>query len=166
MSSEKIGSVRVACYDNGGRSFDRYTVVYLGVRETPGSYACLAMSEHPFAHNGFGQHSNAQLGRHLGKRIAFADLPSDCQKAVMADLVDIPTVAIGRKRYGAGGQYGYRVTLSYSDPDKGTYTLRFTTSKFGGSVFAGPYRIDSDATERCGGVLNPAFIRRFYGVEA
>ena len=78
-----------AIYDNGGKTFDRYTVVYdeLEQRRTEGNlYSCLGMSEQPFAPQGFGQHGSAQMGGHLGKRIKFDDLPKDCQRAVNQDL--------------------------------------------------------------------------------
>jgi hypothetical protein len=44
------------------------------------------MSSIPFHPQGFGQYSTCQLGRHLGKRIDFEDLPEDCQKLVKQDL--------------------------------------------------------------------------------
>ena len=91
----------IRCYDNGGRSFDRYTVVYTG------RYACrsgcdyVAMSAHPFHPQGFGQHGSARwpidvvgnawggpaIGKscHIGKRIAFTDLPADCQTLVLTN---------------------------------------------------------------------------------
>ena len=78
---------RVVCYDNGGRSFDRYTVIFLDAPEyKPGTYLCLGMSPHPFHPQGFGQHGSAMPGRHLGRRIPFATLPEDCRKAVLQDL--------------------------------------------------------------------------------
>jgi hypothetical protein len=76
----------VKIYDNGGKSFDRYTAVYTDQKERSGLFTCLGMSEHPFHPQGFGQHSTAQLGRHLGKRIEFSELPADCQKAVLQDI--------------------------------------------------------------------------------
>jgi len=97
-------------YDNGGPeaggTFDRYAAAYLapmiqkdGTRYTPDSYAYVGMSENPFHPQGFGQHGEsdrgpvdrpvASLGRrnHLGKRILFADLPPDCQRLVVQDLI-------------------------------------------------------------------------------
>ena len=88
---ERVNGKRVRCYDNGGRTFDRYTVVYLDEPETPETrkdyecYACLGMSERPSHPQGFGQHSVAMVGRHLGKRIRFATLPPDCQTLVEND---------------------------------------------------------------------------------
>ena len=97
----------LAIFDNGGETFDRYTVVYLD--EPAGSdpygnarWLYLAMSERPFHPQGFGQHGEIDLfpsqlkqlrkGKgqrlfsYLGKRINFEDLPEDCKKAVGQDL--------------------------------------------------------------------------------
>jgi hypothetical protein len=74
-------------YDNGGVSFDRYTVYYEG-RGTFDTiwYDCRAMSEHPFHPQGFGQYGYGKPGRHNGKKITFEELPEDCQKLVLQDL--------------------------------------------------------------------------------
>jgi hypothetical protein len=63
---------RVACYDNGGETIDRYTVVYLDLKEGPGLFSSVGMNESPFHPQGFGQHFSVRPGRHLGKRIPFA----------------------------------------------------------------------------------------------
>jgi len=82
----KPQSIRV--YDNGGATADRYTVIYMDQPERQaGTFACLGMSAAPFHPQGFGQHSSAMPGSHLGKRIKFEDLPVDCQNAVFRDLV-------------------------------------------------------------------------------
>jgi hypothetical protein len=98
----------VRVYDNGGESADRYTVVY-GKKsittERPHSFMYLAMSGLPYHPQGFCQHGEnpnkpvdvndhgffPALGRknHLGKRIAWADLPADCRKAAMEDYKNI-----------------------------------------------------------------------------
>lgn len=78
----------VRAYDNGGRSFDRYTVVYMDQPERAGLYAARGMSEHPFHPQGFGQYCTAMPGRHLGKRITLDQLPPDCQRLVKQDLED------------------------------------------------------------------------------
>lgn len=73
-------------YDNGGKTFDRYTVIYMDQPEGMGLYGCRGMSEHPRHPQGFGMYGSALPGRHLGKRIAFEQLPQDCQKLVEQDL--------------------------------------------------------------------------------
>lgn len=87
----------IRCYDNGGRSFDRYTVVFTGRyrHKTGGSFWHVGMSEHPFHPQGFGQHgeNREQIDRptygHLGKKIKFQDLPEDCRKLVLRDYRDL-----------------------------------------------------------------------------
>jgi hypothetical protein len=84
--NEIVNGQRIRCYDNGGASFDRYTVVYMDAPENkPGTFQCVGMSERPFHPQGFGQHSSAMLGGHLGRRVRFADLPDDCRQVVEQD---------------------------------------------------------------------------------
>jgi hypothetical protein len=57
------------------------------------------MSSNPFHPQGFGQHGATRSGpcdfppcrlgkrNHLGKRIRFEDLPPDCQRLVVHDLI-------------------------------------------------------------------------------
>lgn len=86
--------MKIKIFDNGGKSFDRYTVVYPKQQHPQGAYyPYIAMSEHPTHPQGFGQHGELQPpGKagfgHLGKRISFAELPPDCQKLVKAELKD------------------------------------------------------------------------------
>jgi len=82
----------VRCYDNGGKTFDRYTVVFTGRYNKGGRYfEYLGMSAHPFHPQGFGQHgeSNLPIDRpiysHLGKKITFDQLPEDCKLCVLQD---------------------------------------------------------------------------------
>lgn len=85
----------IRCYDNGGRSADRYTVVFTG--RYKGRQGCdyLAMSAYPFHPQGVGQHgwNKNVIDRpsygHLGWKIKFSDLPEDCQKLVLQDYRDI-----------------------------------------------------------------------------
>ena len=80
----------VRLYDNGGKTFDRYTAVYMNEPEyQPNTFAARGMSEHPFSPQGFGCSCTAMPGRHLGKRIKFEDLPKDCQRLVLQDLGDV-----------------------------------------------------------------------------
>lgn len=72
-------------YDNGGKTCDRYTIIpprwAKDYRETqPGTFLAIAASERPFHPQGFGQHTGAMPGPHLGKRIHWDALPADVQK--------------------------------------------------------------------------------------
>lgn len=71
-------------YDNGGRTADRYTVVpprwareYVDSR---GYWEMIGASEDPFHPQGFGQHSSGSPGAHLGRRVAWADIPARVQQ--------------------------------------------------------------------------------------
>ena len=77
-----------AVYDNGGKTADRYTVVYTEYRMANGIrlYDCYALSGSPFHAFGIAQHSDCALGAHLGRRIPFEALPEACQGLVMQDL--------------------------------------------------------------------------------
>jgi hypothetical protein len=79
-----------AVYDNGGASADRYTIVYDSSRLVQGRrlWECVGSSMNPTHPQGFFQHSDCTLGRHLGKKIAFADLPEEVQRAVNCDLAE------------------------------------------------------------------------------
>ena len=76
----------IRIYDNGGKTFDRFTVVYMNEPEGKGLYGARGMSEHPFHPQGFGMYCSAMPGRHLGKRISFEALPPECQQAILSDL--------------------------------------------------------------------------------
>lgn len=78
--------MNIRCFDHPDY-VDRYTVVYLDQPEGNGLYACVGMSGAPFHPQGFCQHSTCRLGKHLGKRITFSNLPADCQALVKQDLV-------------------------------------------------------------------------------
>lgn len=79
----------IKCYDNGGKTIDRYTVAFPFdhfYRDTVKFYQCVFMNSEPFHPQGVGSHGDCQLGPHLGKPIKFKDLPNDCQKLVIQDL--------------------------------------------------------------------------------
>ena len=80
----------LACYDNGGKSCDRYTVLYGAPDWTPEMGVELparAMSESPFSPQGFGMYVTclAHNRAALGKKIKFQDLPPDCRRLVIRD---------------------------------------------------------------------------------
>jgi hypothetical protein len=87
----------IRIYDNGGKTFDRYTVVFTGRyrHRTDGEHWYLGMSEHPFHPQGFGQHgwSETQIDyprySHIGKRISWEQLPPDCQRCVRQTYDDL-----------------------------------------------------------------------------
>lgn len=77
----------IRCYDNGGKTFDRYTVVYMDYPERKaGMYEAIGASDSPFHPQGFGQHCMAAPGGHLGRRIPFESLPEGVQKMVRQDF--------------------------------------------------------------------------------
>lgn len=93
---ETIKPRYIRCYDNGGKSFDRFTIVFTGrYAKKMGGFIYLGLSEHPYHPQGFGQHgfSDYLIDRptygHLGKRIVFEKLPIDCQKAIVETYSDI-----------------------------------------------------------------------------
>jgi hypothetical protein len=69
-------------YDNGYR----YTAVYRNEPEGNGLVAARAMDGDPYSPGGFGQMTTATDGPHLGKRIAYDDLPDPCQRLIYNDL--------------------------------------------------------------------------------
>lgn len=80
----KLKNVRI--YDNGGKTADRYTVIYMDCPEGRGLYGSRGMSADPFHPQGFGMWGAAMPGKHLGKRIKLKDLPPACQRAVLLDI--------------------------------------------------------------------------------
>ena len=78
----------IACYDNGGKTIDRYTIVFDTKHDVQGKYnECLGLSkgdEDGFF--GFSQFCSCTLGRHLGKKLKFEQLPEHVQKHVKARI--------------------------------------------------------------------------------
>lgn len=64
-----MNNVRI--YDNGGKTFDRFTVVYMNEPEGEGLYGARGMSEHPFHPQGFGMYCSAMPGRAVPRRWGF-----------------------------------------------------------------------------------------------
>ena len=79
---EKVKIKIMAVYDNQGKSLDRYTVVLHEFADAENHYTCLAMSSNPTHPQGIGLHSSCKMGKHMGKRIKFYQLPSECQIVV------------------------------------------------------------------------------------
>jgi len=86
----------VRCYDNGGETFDRYTIVYTGnYAGRGGRCAYVGCSDDPFHPQGFGIHESSRdiIDRpkysHLGKKVKFETLPKNVKKLVIRDYKDI-----------------------------------------------------------------------------
>lgn len=94
QTTEILLGCKIKIFDNQEtkhETIDRYTVVFLDQKENKQTtlpvYACLGMNGRPYHPQGFCQHSPATLGRHLGKRISFMELPADCQQAEKASAL-------------------------------------------------------------------------------
>lgn len=81
---ERYGTV-LRCYDNGGRTADRYAILpprWASEYREPqhaARFLGIAASEAPFHPQGFGQTTIARPGPHLGKRVRWDALPPDVQ---------------------------------------------------------------------------------------
>lgn len=75
----------IAVYDNGGKTFDRYTVVVDSYLDDD-MYECLGLSSEPTGPQGFSQFCSCQMGPHLGKKLKFEELPENVQKHVKARI--------------------------------------------------------------------------------
>ena len=85
---------RVQIFDNNGATVDRYTAVFKAMPERGGLFHARGMSENPFHPMGHGPATSAAPGRHLGKRIAFDDLPEPCKKLVLSDLPELQIYSV------------------------------------------------------------------------
>jgi hypothetical protein len=86
----------IRCYDDGGETIDRYTVVYTKLSGDIGGLY-VGMSAAPYHPQGVCLHGQGDYGRpidrptygHLGKKIQFNDLPDDCRKVVLNDYASL-----------------------------------------------------------------------------
>jgi hypothetical protein len=81
---KRYGTV-LRCYDNGGKTCDRYTIIpprwAREYRECAARcFTAIACNDEPFHPQGFGQHTSAAAGGHLGRRVKWSALPGDVQK--------------------------------------------------------------------------------------
>lgn len=80
---KRYGTV-LRCYDNGGKTCDRYTIIpprwAKDYHERGALFCAIASDANPFHPQGFGQCVSAVPGPHLGKRIRWDELPEDVQK--------------------------------------------------------------------------------------
>ena len=87
----------VRCYDNGGETFDRYTVVFTGRyrHKTGKKQWYLGMSADPFHPQGVGSHGESETSvdtpkySHLGKKVKFENLPQKVKECVIQTYVDL-----------------------------------------------------------------------------
>ena len=87
----------VRCYDNGGETVDRYTVVFTGryKQNTGGEFWYVGMSGNPFHPLGIGTHGSSRTQidypsyRHLGKKVKFDDLTENCKLCVLQTYKDL-----------------------------------------------------------------------------
>lgn len=84
--TERYGTV-LRCYDNGGKTADRYTIIPpRWARKDYGQGFCaygwpaIGCSAAPFHPQGIGQHCGAEPGPHLGRRVHWSTLPADVQR--------------------------------------------------------------------------------------
>lgn len=67
-----------AIYDNKGKTYDRYSIVF---KEKEGEYSVmLGLSNYPSHPQGFSQWSRCVDGDHLGTEITFGELPINIQE--------------------------------------------------------------------------------------
>jgi hypothetical protein len=79
-------------WDDGGKTCDRYSITFEIYNNKSGKWdiwkdgdkiVCLGLSSDPISPQGFSQFSTCQEGRHLGKRIAWSELPKLIQKHIL-----------------------------------------------------------------------------------
>lgn len=86
-----MNSLPIKCYDNGGETADRYTVIFMDqlsrMTEEGALLMALAMDNKPTHPQGIGMHVECSYPNdNLGKEIRFEDLPEACQELVLNDL--------------------------------------------------------------------------------
>ena len=87
----------VRCYDNGGETADRYTVVFTGryKQNTGGEFWYVGMSGNPFHPQGIGTHGSSRTQidypsyGHLGKKVKFSDLTENSKVCVLQTYKDL-----------------------------------------------------------------------------
>ncbi len=83
--------ITIDCFDNGGKTADRYTIIIDGLGEQP---YCLGASSNPYHPQGIGQHCEMKPGVYhimdydfLGKRIGFFELPADVRRFIANEFM-------------------------------------------------------------------------------
>jgi len=91
--------------DNGGKTADRYTVVfdekiYMPTRilgEYVAEYTCLSLSSDCHLPNGVSMWGTTEKGAHLGRRISFEKLPANVKRCVRSAMGKPVTISPKRK---------------------------------------------------------------------
>ena len=76
----------ISIYDNGGKTFDRITVIFNDRKRATKDgilYECIGASE---TGSGIFQHSEGMKGRHLGKKIDLSKLSLPLQNKLLIEI--------------------------------------------------------------------------------
>lgn len=89
----------IRCYDNGGETADRYTIVFTGNYSKGTGYdkrfQYVGMGSAPYHPQGICYNEDSEdlidkpSYKHLGKKIKFSDLPADCRQIVFSNYADL-----------------------------------------------------------------------------
>jgi len=89
---EIINDYIAEVYDNGGKSYDRYTIIYKEVLkyENQNYFQYFACNENPCYPQGFGQHGESKEinRRALGKKIPFEVLPNAVKRCIINEILE------------------------------------------------------------------------------
>ena len=76
---------KMKVWDNGGKTLDRYTIVFWEFPVSDESFEAIAADKHPMRPLGFYEHTEAMPGPHLGKRISFKKLPKELRTCLLTE---------------------------------------------------------------------------------
>lgn len=76
-------NTRLSIYDNGGKSFDRYTIIDNGSKLPSGLYEAIGSCETGVS---FYLHIECSKGSHLGKRVNLSELTNDLQRRLKEEF--------------------------------------------------------------------------------
>jgi hypothetical protein len=75
----------VSVYDNNGETLDRYTIIDLNPI-APNTFIYVAAGNSPKTFWQHGEIKKQDIGKHLGKKIAFESLPTDVQNQYKSEI--------------------------------------------------------------------------------